>query len=85
MARVWTDVTGKKVTYKQVPVGSADLPGMPPHMAEALKEIGGLIRDYGYYGETGREDLKWTLEQMEEKPKSWREFVEDAGPWFSED
>ena len=78
-------MTGKNVTYKQVPVGGADRPGMPPSMVEALKEAGGLIRDYEYFGETGRADLEWTLEQMEEKPRGWREFVEQEGPWFAED
>lgn len=41
-----------------------------------------LYTKWGYYKPTGEQDLEWTLAQMDEKPKSLKQFLEDNGPWF---
>ena len=41
-----------------------------------------LITKWGYYGPTGEQDLEWTLAQMDEKPKTLKQFLEDNEPWF---
>lgn len=56
--------------------------GMPPEIAEAMREVNGFMEEVKYYGPTGPEDLQWTLEQLEEKPTTWESFVEANGPWF---
>lgn len=56
--------------------------GIPPEILEALEELNGFMEEVQYYGPTGPEDLKWTLEQIKEKPTTWEKFVEANGPWF---
>jgi hypothetical protein len=51
-------------------------------MYAQLKQSSGLINVWDYYGPTGKEDLEWTLAKMEEKPRTWKEFLVDTGPWF---
>jgi hypothetical protein len=78
---VWTKVTGKKVTYKQVEIDVAHA-DMPKEMREKLKSSLGLIDEYSYYGPTGKQDLEWTLAQLMEAPTSWEDFVRANEPWF---
>lgn len=57
-------VTGKKVTFVQIPGGTTK-GSLPPEMMRILKESSGLVKDYEYYGPTGEREVQWTLEQIE--------------------
>ena len=83
MVDSWTRVTGKKVLFVQIPGRTASA-SLSPAVVEMLKESTGLINDYSYYGPTGMEDLKWTLDQVEETPTSWEDFVRTNEPWFED-
>ena len=52
--------------------------------SDMVKAFEGLVSDYAYYGPSGKEDLAWTLAQMDEEPTSWRDFVEANEPWFED-
>lgn len=58
---------------------------MTEEMKEELKGSIGGMDEYGYFGWTGQDDLKWTLEQMEEEPVTWEDFVRRNTPWFGEE
>ncbi|TVY28036.1 NmrA-like family domain-containing protein [Lachnellula hyalina] len=79
---VWTKITGKKVTYAQVGADQAR-GNLTAEMQRKLKKSVGLIDDYSYFGPTGREDLKWTLDQLTDAPNTWESFVNANEPWFS--
>lgn len=85
MIKTWKLVTGKNVTYTQIPIGAARGSAMTPKMAEALKESAGLINEYSYFRPTGKKSLEWTLAQVEDPPTSWETFVRANGPWFGEE
>ncbi len=74
-------VTGQKIDYIDGNLEDAGL-AFPPAMRERLKGIAGLITDYAYFGPTGESDLRWTLEQMEDRPRSWEDLVKRTEPWF---
>ena len=82
MVDAWTKVTGKKVEFVQLPHGTSRSTSLSPEMRQSLQESTGLIKDYSYYGPTGREDLEWSLAQVGEKLTSWEEFVRENEPWF---
>lgn len=67
----WSAVSGKRVV---LPTSPDDL---EKHGDTLLKEV-------GYYGPTGPEDLEWTHEQVDEKLTTWGEFLEANGPWFED-
>jgi hypothetical protein len=74
-----SEVSGKKVvlpTEAEIPL----LTGDP--MKQQLARPPVLFTKWGYYGPTGERDLEWTLAQMDENPKTLRQFLEDNGPWF---
>jgi hypothetical protein len=74
-------VTGKEVTYQQV--GLREVGGnLTEEMKEELEESVDSMNEYTYFGPTGRKDLEWTLEQMDERPGTWEEFVRKHEPWF---
>lgn len=83
MAGIWTDVTGRKVAFVQIP-GGTTMGNLSPEMVRTLKESSGLMKDYSYYGTSGPKNLEWTLEQTEEKPTTWEEFVRANQPWFDD-
>lgn len=70
--------------FEKSSTGSEVLSSLPAHMRKALAEVRGLITEYAYYGPGGREQLDWTLAQMEERPRGWEEFVRAEGPWFED-
>ena len=79
MIQVWEKVTGKKIKFAKAGfLGSGPL----PEAAKMLKEGEGLIEKYGMYGPTAREDLEWTLKQLDEPPTVWEDFVKANEPWF---
>jgi hypothetical protein len=80
----WSQVTGVKVTYEQIGPGEKQ-GALTDEMHEQLKKSLGLINVWGYFGEKGRDDLDWTLKQMDEKPNTWEEFVRMNRPWFGEE
>lgn len=57
---------------------------LPAPVREALAEVRGLVTEYAYYGPEGKEQLDWMLAQMEEKPRSWEDFVRAEGAWFED-
>lgn len=71
MVDVLTKVTGTKVHFQKLDLSFS-----------VVKWDTEVLKKYGYYGLTGKDDLKWTLEQMTEKPRGWEEFVRDHQPWF---
>ncbi|KAE8396146.1 NmrA family transcriptional regulator [Aspergillus alliaceus] len=75
-ADTWSAVSGKQVVLTTVSNISKD---------DLLKQPGTLLAEWGYYGPTGQKDLEWTLEQVDEKLATWREFLEANGPWFEDE
>ncbi|SPJ76110.1 related to nitrogen metabolic regulation protein nmr [Fusarium torulosum] len=68
----FSEVMGKPATFNQVP---ADVfkTFLPAPIAEELTENMILLEDPGYYGDA---DLKESLDLLDEKPVTWKEFVE---------
>lgn len=81
IVETWTTVTGKEVYQAK---GRSSLGAAPAEVQNMLKKISGLITVYAYFGPTGQDDLKWTLEQLTDKPTSWKQFVEENQPWFED-
>ncbi|KAL8873327.1 MAG: hypothetical protein Q9174_001186 [Haloplaca sp. 1 TL-2023] len=79
MIQVWEKVTGKKIEFAKAGLLNS---GPPPEAAKMLKQGEGLIEKYDYYGPTAREDLEWTLKQLDEPPTVWEDFVKANEPWF---
>jgi uncharacterized protein YbjT (DUF2867 family) len=78
--RTYSEVTGQAATYTEV--SSEVFKGFfPGHMGQELLETFILIKDWEYYGPGSHEKLKESLEILDEKPTSLREFVEKNGPW----
>lgn len=75
-------MTGKTVVFEKSATGSEAFPSLPAPMQKALAEVRGLITEYAYYGPGGKEQLEWTLAQIEEEPRGWEEYVKADGPWF---
>lgn len=76
-------VSGTEVKFKSVPE-DVYATFLPPAVAEELKENMVLIRDYKYYGNDGPDkqpESDTILEDAGLKPVSWKEFVEQNGPW----
>ena len=74
-----SEVSGKNVvlpTEAEIPLLTDD------PMKQMLARPPVLFTKWGYYGPTGEQDLEWTLAQMDEKPKTLKQFLEDNGPWF---
>jgi uncharacterized protein YbjT (DUF2867 family) len=55
-------VTGKTVTYQQVP-DEVFKGFLPPHSKDTLYEMWALFRDYGYYGSDQENLVQWAKEQ----------------------
>ncbi|QPC71976.1 hypothetical protein HYE68_002728 [Fusarium pseudograminearum] len=68
----FSEVMGKPATFNQVP---ADVfkTFLPAAVADELTENMMLLEDPGYYGGA---DLKESLDMLDEKPITWKEFVE---------
>ncbi|KAF5025446.1 hypothetical protein F66182_2469 [Fusarium sp. NRRL 66182] len=68
----FNQVTGKSATFSQVP---ADIfkTFLPAAIAEEMTENMLLLEDPGYYGGA---DLKESLSLLDDKPTTWKEFVE---------
>jgi hypothetical protein len=65
------EVTGKKLTFNQVT--SEQYKGfLPSFMAEEMLENHLLIEEPGYYNGMS---LKESLDALETKPTTWKEFV----------
>ncbi|KAK5014586.1 hypothetical protein LTR16_003797 [Cryomyces antarcticus] len=72
------EVTGKKTRYARV--SAEQYKGfLPPAMAEEMLENHLFVEDPGYFAGA---DLKESLDLLEEKPVTWKEFVEkNSGAW----
>lgn len=77
----WTKVTGKKVIYEQIDIEKKQ-GTLTQEMHDQVKKSLGLINIWGYFGPMGKDDLEWTLAQMEERPNTWEGFVKGNEPWF---
>lgn len=71
------------MTYEQVDMKIAGA-NLPKNMQEDLKGNLGDNDEWSYFGPTEKENLKWTLGQMFEKPGTWEEFLKRHAPWFGE-
>jgi hypothetical protein len=72
MCETWSKVTGNTVQFGGSTAEQRD-----------DSEIGKAVeKDSHYYGVGSKEELDWTLAQMEEKPGSWENFVKTHEPWF---
>jgi len=79
----WTKVTGKKVVYEQMGIIDANT-NLTAEMKRELNDNAGFIDEYSYFGPAGEEDLRWTLDQMNETPTKWEDFLRANAPWFGE-
>lgn len=80
MVSEFSEAIGKPATYQQIP-GDAFKAFLPPPVAQELLENFLLLGDVGYY--EGAE-LKESLELIEGKPKTWKEYVaENKHHWLS--
>ncbi|KAJ4267125.1 hypothetical protein NW762_003223 [Fusarium torreyae] len=68
----FNDVTGKNATFYQAPPDVFKT-FLPAPIAEEMTENMLLLEDPGYYGGA---DLKESLDLLDEKPTTWKEFVE---------
>ena len=80
----WNRVTGRGVSFVHDPGNHA---GLTEEVRKIMKESAGLLSEWEYYGPTGRKDLEWTLDQLNEKPTSWEDYVRRVeeskdGGWF---
>ncbi|GIJ92129.1 hypothetical protein Asppvi_011105 [Aspergillus pseudoviridinutans] len=67
----FTEVTGKKASWFQIP-GDKYKSFLPPPVAQELLENHLLLEGTGYYAGA---DLKDSLNLLEQKPTMWKEFV----------
>ncbi|KAF4989084.1 hypothetical protein FGRMN_9370 [Fusarium graminum] len=68
----FSEVMGKPATFNQVPA-EVFKTFLPAPIADELTENMILLEDPGYYGDA---DLKESLDLLDEKPVTWREFIE---------
>jgi uncharacterized protein YbjT (DUF2867 family) len=69
-----TKVTGKTITYQQLP-DEVFKGYLPPAMKEDLCEMWTLVRDYGYYGSGQKELVKWAQEQVKGRMTGLEEWL----------
>ncbi|KAF4969843.1 hypothetical protein FSARC_3001 [Fusarium sarcochroum] len=72
MLAEFNEVTGKSATFYQAPPDVFKT-FLPQPIAEEMTENMLLLEDPGYYGGA---DLKESLSLLDEKPTTWKEFVE---------
>lgn len=68
----FSEVIGKPANFNQVPAEVFES-FLPAPVAKELTENMMLLEDPGYYGDA---DLKESLDLLDEKPVTWKEFVE---------
>ncbi|KAF5588546.1 nitrogen metabolic regulation nmr [Fusarium subglutinans] len=68
----FSEVIGKPATFNQVPADVFES-FLPAPIAKELTENMMLLEEPGYYGDA---DLKESLDLLDEKPVTWKEFVE---------
>ena len=77
----WAKVTGKRVVYEQTTMDDVNS-NLTAEMKRELKSNAGFMDKCSYFGPTGEDDLKWTLDQMNETPTEWEDFLKANEPWF---
>lgn len=71
---------GKHVKFNDVP--EEVFHGfLPKHMADELTENMVLVRDYKYFGPEAEKETIESAKILDQKPVTWKEFVESHGPW----
>ncbi|KEF51623.1 uncharacterized protein A1O9_12258 [Exophiala aquamarina CBS 119918] len=65
---------GKTVVYKQISVDVYKT-FLPPNARDQLVEMFLYIQDYGYYGETTKEDVEWTGQQARGQLTSLEQYL----------
>lgn len=68
----FSEILGKPANVVQVP-NETFKSFLPPQVAQEMLENMLLLEDPGYYGGA---DLAESLSMLEEKPTTWKEFVE---------
>jgi uncharacterized protein YbjT (DUF2867 family) len=78
----WSAVSGKKVVLPAI----SDIPTLTDDpIKQMFARPAPLFTKWAYYGPTGQQDLDWTIEQVDERLTTWREFLEANGPWFEDE
>ncbi|KAH8698471.1 NmrA-like family-domain-containing protein [Talaromyces proteolyticus] len=78
----WSEVSGKQVVLPSI----SEIPLLTDDpIKQKVSQAPTMLSEWSYYGPTGQKDLEWTLEQVDEKLTTWREFLEANGPWFEDD
>ena len=80
----WNRVTGYRVSFVH---DAGNHEGLGEEVRKIKEESAVLVSEWEYYGPTGRKDLEWTLDQLNEKPTSWEDYVKRVeeskdGGWF---
>ncbi|KAJ7442170.1 NAD(P)-binding protein [Mycena galericulata] len=79
IAQQLSEVTGKKVVFKQVSVEQfgakiKEAMGAPPHIVQDLSEAWLAVGEFGHYGPKATA----SLEGLARKPRTWKEFAQVA-------
>ncbi|MCJ1391642.1 hypothetical protein MMC18_004507 [Xylographa bjoerkii] len=74
VAKVFSDVTGKTVKYKQLPV-EVFRGFLPPEAADSTVSMLTWFKDFGYYGPKTQEHVDWTLQQNPGKLTTFEDFL----------
>ena len=74
VAATISKITGKKVTYQQLD-DEVFAGFLPEPVREMYKEMFQFDRDYGYYGPTTEQDVKWARDQARGKVTTLEEFL----------
>ncbi|MCJ1291614.1 hypothetical protein MMC34_003159 [Xylographa carneopallida] len=74
VAKIFTEVTGKTVKYKQLPT-EVFSGFMPPAAAAVAVPMLTFFKEQGYYGPKTKEHVDWTLQQTSAKLTTFEEFL----------
>lgn len=74
IAETMSEITGKRITYKQLP-DEVFRGFLPPHFDIEMLEMMQLFRDYGYYGPDQAELVEWTAQQARGKLTTLEEYL----------
>lgn len=69
-------VTGKPVSYQQIPV-NAFKEQIPAPIAEEITEMFQFIGKYDIYGPDSKEKVEWGMQQVPEKLSTFEEFLQE--------
>ncbi|KAG8993760.1 hypothetical protein FRB94_006620 [Tulasnella sp. JGI-2019a] len=84
IAKTLSEITGKTVTYIQVPqdqfMKAFIAAGRPEYMAKGVTEMFLSTQEFGWYG---NKDVRPSIQGLERKPRTWEEFVKAKSAEFN--